>query len=295
MIRRTFQLIRGVGPSRERDLWARGIARWDEFFGELARKNVVLSARQDSGAQAALRQAEEALASRDLRALAALLPPREHWRLLREFEPGAVYFDIETDGRSRASPTVVGLFHAGGHEVFIQGRNLDALPEAMARFDFWVSFNGTVYDVPVLKAHFGAFPEPAVHLDLRFFCRRFGLRGGLKSLEQELGFGRPPHLCGVGGLEAVLLWREFQRTADLTALRLLVEYNLYDSIQLKTLAARAFNRALETLGVDEAPMRVFERGDVLYDVTRTLLALGPEGRERDLLARLRDRDLDNPS
>lgn len=291
MIRRTFQIIRGVGPSRERDLWASGVARWDDFLAEVARKNVVLSARQDPGMQAALRQAEEALAARDLRALAGLLPQREHWRLLREFEPEAVYFDIETDGRSRSAPTAVSLFHAGGHEVFILGRNLGALPEAMARFPLWVSFNGTVFDVPVLKAYFGEFPEPAAHVDLRFFCRRFGLRGGLKRLEDELGFGRPPHLRGVGGLEAVLLWREFQATGDVAALRLLVEYNLYDSIQLKTLAARAFNRALEVLGIDEPPMAVFERGDVLYDVTRTLLALGPEGRELELLARLRDREV----
>ncbi len=282
MIRRTFQLIRGVGPSRERDLWARGIAQWDDFHAELARKNVVLSARQDPGAEAALWQAEEALARRDLAALAGLLPPREHWRLLREFEPEAVYFDIETDGRTRAAPTVVSLFHAGGHEVFILGRNLALLPEAMARFPLWVSFNGSVFDVPALKAYFGAFPAPAAHVDLRFFCRRFGLRGGLKHLEQTLGFGRPPHLCGVSGLEAVLLWREIQATGDVAALRLLVEYNLYDSIQLKTLAARAHNRALEALGVDGAPMPVFDRGDVLYDVTRTLLALGPEGRERDV-------------
>ena len=288
MIRRTFQLIRGVGPSRERDLWARGITRWEQF---LDRNEVVLSTRQDPAARDAIREAERALVARDLAALARAIPSREHWRLFGDFEQDAVFFDIETDGRARQAPTVVSLFHAQGFEVFLLERNLDALPEALGRWPLWVSFNGTVFDVPVLKAWFGDFPEPAAHLDLRFFCRRFGLRGGLKRLERELGFPRPPHLCGVDGLDAVLLWREYKENASLAALRLLVEYNLYDAIQLKTLAARAFNRALESLDADEPPLAVFERGDVLYDVTRYLLALAPEGRERELLASLRDRDL----
>ncbi len=31
MLQRTFQHIPGVGPWREKDLWARGFRTWDDF------------------------------------------------------------------------------------------------------------------------------------------------------------------------------------------------------------------------------------------------------------------------
>jgi len=286
MIRRTFQLIRGVGPSRERDLWAEGIRSWDDFPPEGGA--IALSARLDVTARERLVEARAALEARDLSTLGKMVPPREHWRLYREFEREAVYFDIETEGATGA-PTVVSLFHAEGFEVFIAGRDLDRLPEAMVRWPLWVTFNGSSYDVPILSAYFGsAFPTPALHLDLCHVCRRLGWKGGLKRIEDRLGFGRPPHLRGVGGLDAVFLWRYWLANKDLAALRLLVEYNLYDSVQLRTLAQRAYHRALELTGLD-APgfSHVFERGDMLYDVTRFLMAMGPAGAEAEALERAR--------
>jgi uncharacterized protein YprB with RNaseH-like and TPR domain len=84
------------------------------------------------------------------------------------------------------------------------------------------------FQLPALKAHFDSFPTPAAHLDLRFVCRRVGFSGGLKQIEDRLGFGRPPHLKGIDGWDAVILWRIYGRDLDLEALRFLVEYNLYD-------------------------------------------------------------------
>jgi hypothetical protein len=159
----------------------------------------------------------------------------------------------------------------------------------MRRWPLWVSFNGTVFDAPVLKRFLDEMPAPAVHLDLCHLCRRLGWRGGLKKLEDKLGFGRPQHLRGVDGLDAVFLWRYWKHFKDIAALRLLVEYNVYDSIQLRTLAARAYNHGIERLGLDEPPMAVFERGDVLYDVTRYLLSLGPEGNDEMALEQALDR------
>ena len=286
MIRRTFQLVRGVGPSRERDLWAEGIHCWDDFPPEGGA--VAISARIDGVARDRLAQARTALEARDLSTLAKMVPPREHWRLYREFEREAVFFDIETEGMTGV-PTLVSLFHADGFEVFLLGRDLDDLPEALARWPLWVTFNGASFDVPVLSDYFGrAMPQPALHLDLCHVCRRLGWKGGLKRIEDTLGFGRPAHLRGVDGLDAIFLWRYWLGTKDLAALRLLVEYNLYDSIQLKTLAQRAYNRGVEKSGLDAPGFdRIFERGDVLYDVTRFLLELGPAGAEGDALERAR--------
>jgi uncharacterized protein YprB with RNaseH-like and TPR domain len=274
VIERSFQLIPGIGPWRERDLWSRGLLDWQAFRAAPGRSE--LPAGQAEFLEVRIGEAEEALANRDLGRLAALLPSREHWRLYPTFLDEAVFFDIETDGAVDGRPTVVSLFDRRGLHVFVQGRNLDELPEALRHSRLWVTFNGRCFDVPVLRRHFRYLPKPAVHLDLRFFCRRVGLRGGLKSVEQMVGIARPPHLRGVGGWDAVLLWRTWTSNDEIAALRFLVEYNLYDAFQLRALADVAYNRAVEQLAFDGERITLWERGDVLYDVSRLLLALGTE-------------------
>jgi uncharacterized protein YprB with RNaseH-like and TPR domain len=289
MLRRTFQVIPGVGPWREKDLWARGILTWDDFPSA----GVVLGRKLDEEARRRLDLAREALARHDLKALAAMVPPREHWRLYPEFAHEAVFFDIETDGAEVHAPTVVGLFHEAGLHTFIQGRNLEAVPEALAARRLWVTFNGTCFDVPVLRRHYGeGFPEPEAHIDLRFVCRRVGLSGGLKEIEDKLGLSRPPHMRGVNGWDAVLLWRAYRERGDVEALRYLVEYNLYDSFQLRSLMDLAYNRAVDALNMDVPRLPVFDRGDVLYDVSRLILELGPSERDLRVLERVRAQDRD---
>jgi hypothetical protein len=287
MLERTFQVIPGVGPWREKDLWARGLRTWDDF----PTVGTVLGQKLDDGARKRLAQAREALARRDLKALAAMVPPREHWRLYPEFQHDAVYFDIETDGATDQVPTVVALFDDAGLHVFIQGRNMDELPEALAKRRLWVTFNGSCFDVPVLRNYFGkAFPQPDAHIDLRFVCRRLGLGGGLKDIEDKLGLGRPPHMKGVNGWDAVLLWRAYLGRGDVEALRFLVEYNLYDSFQLRSLMDLMYNRGADELNLDVPRLPVFDRGDVLYDVSRFILELGPLERDLRVLERVRSQD-----
>ncbi len=260
MIRNTFQLIPGVGPWREKDLWARGILTWDDF--PASEPAVGMSRRMDGLVRLRIEESRAALRNRDLKRLAELIPPREHWRLYAEFQREAAFFDIETEGGSLVQPTVASVF-------------------------LWVTFNGSCFDIPALKAHFDSFPTPPVHVDLRFACRRVGLSGGLKQIEDRLGFGRPPHLKGIDGWDAVILWRAYGRDLDLEALRFLVEYNLYDSFQLKTLVEKVYNRAVDLLGCEVPRVSVFDRGDVLYDLSKLLLALGRPEHEPRLRARLR--------
>jgi hypothetical protein len=75
----------------------------------------------------------------------------------------------------------------------------------------------------------------------------------------------------------VWLWRHGQR-GDKRALRLFAEYNLYDTINLRTLMGLGYNRLLEDIDVggaqlDARPVPVSHRGDVLYDVSNILLGL----------------------
>ena len=262
MIERTFQFIPGVGPYLEKQLWARGIRDWS-FFPDAG--PAVLGGKKDAEARNLIRAATGLFEQGDLAGLAALFPAREQWRLYDAFASDAVFFDIETDGGEPQAPTVVALFsQRAGLELFVEGRNMAALPAALAAHRLWVTFNGSLFDVPVLATHFGAgFPEPALHLDLRFICQRLGLRGGLKRIEEALGLTRPPHMRGVTGADAVVLWREYLRTGRKDVLRFLVEYNLYDAFQLRTLMDLAWNLRLEEVG-EVALRRVpYDRAEVM--------------------------------
>ena len=72
MIERSFQLLPGIGPWRERDLWSRGLLDWGAF--RAAPHLSGLPARQAESLAARIAEAEAALAYRDLACLAALLP-----------------------------------------------------------------------------------------------------------------------------------------------------------------------------------------------------------------------------
>lgn len=293
MLQRTFQHIPGVGPYREKDLWAQGIRTWDDF-PEAGTGAPAISKKSDGVAREYIAKAREALARRDLRALAELVPSREHWRLYPDFAEDALFFDIETDGKEQQLPTVVSLYDSAGLHVYLLGRNMDELPEAMAARRLWVSFNGTCFDAPVLRDYFGEsrFPKPDAHIDLRFVTKRLGMGGGLKEIEDSLGVGRPPHLRGVNGWDAVLLWRAYKARGDIEALRFLVEYNLYDAFQLRTLMDVAYNKGADDLNQDVPRLPVFHRGDVLYDVSKIILELGPTERDMETIARVRSQDRD---
>jgi uncharacterized protein len=266
---RTFQLSRGVGPWREKDLWARELATWEDFE-RAAAGGVVMSARLDRELLLGIERARRALEARDLPALAALVPAREHWRLYGHFPDAAAFLDIEAD--AEASPTVVGVLDRAGVASFRRGHSLEGVPERLAASPLWVTFNGGAYDLPALGRHFERFPVAPVHVDLRFLIRRARLEGGLKAVERELGLGRPPHLEGVRGLDAIRLWREWTHHQELGALRLLVEYNLYDAINLRSVLEWTAWRLAEQYAwaVQRGP--IFQRGDVLYDVSRLVLA-----------------------
>jgi uncharacterized protein YprB with RNaseH-like and TPR domain len=265
MITSTFRHIAGLGPMRERQLWARGVTGWSALpDGE------VLSPRLDGRLREGVRQSLERFQAGDLDHFAARLPQTEHWRLLPHLLEGAAFVDVEVGSRPD-DLAVVGVLDAQGVRAFVGGRDLDAFPERAARWTCLVTFNGAAFDVPALRRAFPGWAPPAAHVDLRHCFARLREPGGLKQLEARLGLFRPPHLSGLDGQGAVALW-EAQQRGDGAALRRLVEYNLYDVFHLKPLAELAYNRLVRRTGMPARELAVTERGALLYDVSRALEA-----------------------
>jgi len=281
MLQSTFQLVRGLGPAGERRLWRAGVARWGDL-GAAGPK--VVSKRSAPLLADAVEVAADALGRGDVGRLAALLPAAERWRLLGAFGDDAVYLDIETgdDVWGREGISAIGVLDRRGPRLMLAGRDLETFPRLARDWRLLVTFNGSSFDVPILRRAFPEWTPPAAHVDLRHVLARLGHHGGLKLIEDELealSLARPAHLRGIDGWDACNLFRR-GRDGDRRALRLFAEYNLYDVINLRTLAAYAYNAlAAEEIAAAPAlrdhvsPLPVPLRGDVLYDVSKLLLAL----------------------
>lgn len=238
MIKHTFVHLPGVGLKTEAQLWRQGLATWDDLL-ELRRLEGLGAARL-ALFQTLLRESLQRLDQPAY--FAACLPGGEHWRLFRHFRARTAYLDIETSGAGwpDQAVTVVGLYDGRTLQQFVLGQNLREFPAALADVDVLVTFNGSQFDVPVLRASFPDLPIPALHLDLRFILARLGHKGGLKSIEPRFGILRPPEVAAMDGYDAVLLWERWQR-GDRRARELLLEYNREDVLNLEILMERAFD------------------------------------------------------
>lgn len=256
ILERSFVVIDRVGERTERRIWEQGVSHWDEF---LDRTTVGPFGRdRKSQADHELGMAKEALARRDVPALAARLGTRHLWRLYPSFGDDAAFVDIETTGLSRMSAiTVVGVLRAGRFHNLVRFRDLDrrSLAGALEGARMLVTYNGAGFDLPMLRLHHpvGALDLP--HLDLRFAARRVGLRGGLKHVERELGLLRDREFAMMTGNDAVRLWHLWERKGNARALELLLRYNEADVVNMRTVAREVcarLERALASPGGDGA-------------------------------------------
>ena len=155
--------------------------------------------------------------------------------------PCDAYLDIETTGLvcTYDSLTVVGIYlHDGERGRLIQrvGDDIssDSLSEALAGVRTLFTYNGSRFDLPFIHACLGVdLAREFRHHDLMYDCWRNNLYGGLKSVERQLGIER--RLEGVDGREAVRLWWRYRNDYDEDALKVLLEYNGEDLVNLKTL------------------------------------------------------------
>lgn len=187
----------------------------------------------------------------DPRYFAKTVPPRYHWRLYEWLHPRAVYLDIETD--SFGDITVVGLYGGGQYTPLIRGESLTwlRLKGELSRFDLLVTFCGSSFDLPMLRARFPDLPLVQPHLDLCGLGRQLGYRGDLKTIERMMGIERPPELRGLTGHDAVQHWNRWRHRRDDDARRLLVTYNEADCVNLQPLADAFYCRLVRTSGLED--------------------------------------------
>jgi uncharacterized protein YprB with RNaseH-like and TPR domain len=237
MIESTFVLLNGVGEYTERRLWANGIPNWEAFLTLPSIPGIGKQRKQLHDQD--LLAATASLARGDARYFARRLKTRDSWRLFQRFRLGAVYLDIETTGGASAygDITVVGMYANGQMTSLVKGDTLTArrLELELGRYDLIVTFFGSVFDLPYLRAKFPGLPLDHAHLDLCYAARRLGLRGGLKHLEQSVGIHRSDDLQGLTGWDAVTLWHDAQR-GDQRSRERLLRYNEADCRNLEFLA-----------------------------------------------------------
>jgi uncharacterized protein YprB with RNaseH-like and TPR domain len=251
MLENTFIHIQGIGPKTEKHLWRTGIYTWEKF---LSRKQPVFSGPRDAWIREELEMSEEH--RKDIRFFKDRLASRDLWRLYEAFREKAVFVDIETSGGYQGMDeiTMIGTYDGQEARTFIAGVNLPGFERAIASFDLVITYNGASFDLPFIRRSFPGISLPVAHIDLRNLLGKLKYRGGLKSIERQLGLTRDPSIDQMNGYDAVKLWCRYQE-GDASALDLLVKYNRADTVNLKPLMEIAFAKMKEQLlrGIGNTP------------------------------------------
>ena len=250
MIKNTFSILQGIGEKLERRLWRNGILFWEDFIA--AHTIDFLSNDRKLMYNELLREALQNLTAGHAEYFSKALKHSDHWRLYQAFRETAVALDIETDGRPfnhGGCVTVVGLYDGFDYRALVQGRDLTRkrLEQELTRYDYIITFYGSVFDLPFLWEAFNLTIN-VPHFDLCFSGRKTGLKGGLKKVEEILGVYREPSVKGFNGFDAVRLWSDAQNGSD-EAMELLLTYNRCDTVNLYSLADIIYERLVAQTGI----------------------------------------------
>jgi len=232
----TFIHIPGIGPKTERHLWRNGILTWKQY---LRNKKTFFSPARDAFVRQNLKVSLEN--RNNIHFFLDKLSPADIWRLFGRFKDKAVYLDIETSGLYQGVDeiTVIGLYDGKTAKTFVQGINLAEFESEINTYELVITFNGAQFDLPFIRRQFPNISLPPAHIDLRFFLKKLGYRGGLKAIEKSFGLYRASNIDGMDGYEAVLLWKAYQ-WGDESALDRLIQYNTADIVHLKPLMERGY-------------------------------------------------------
>lgn len=241
MLHQTFIHIPGIGKLTELELWKAGIHSWDDA-DRFEKRFGQVGARLQKRLDEYIPLSRKAIQYKDASFFERLSTLGEAWRVFPEFADQCVYLDIETTGLSSVfdSVTVVGLYDGHKYKVFVEGENLNSLPDHLRNYSVAVTFNGSGFDFRFLKLAFPEMALPPIHIDLRWVTRKLGFKGGLKSIESKLGLTRNKSVDDLTGYDATVLWAKYLR-GEKSALEQLVQYNTEDVVHLKAIMEIAYD------------------------------------------------------
>ena len=251
LLEATFLHSRGIGRTTELKLWEEGARSWEQYLSQ-PETSWPLSPMQRTMLTETAEQSIERLDEEDFAWFAEALPAAEHWRAVPAFGHRMAFVDIETNGGMEPGDlTVVGVFDGRRMSHFVQGDNLHKFPESLDEAAIIVTFFGTGFDLPFLRRAFPSLPMPQLHVDLCYMLRRLGLRGGLKSIENQMGIRRSNSTTGLSGMDAVRLWREYQSGRS-RSLDTLLAYNAEDVRNMSDLLSEGYRKLARKTMLGEA-------------------------------------------
>ncbi len=235
MLRNSFIFLERVNKKKEMSIWEQGVSTWDDFIS--CDEIDGISSFRKKVYDRELMKAKDALFRQDLAYFVSRMPTTEMWRLYGDFSDSCVFLDIET-GYYRNDVVLVGLYDGEETVQLLQGKNLsgEVLHGFLSRFSLLITFNGSSFDIPVLKKRFREYIPRMPHVDLKHLCISIGLSGGLKNIEKELGFERDYSDFFSDAIIAespVMLWDAWSNTGEDKYLEMLLRYNRYDIENLK--------------------------------------------------------------
>lgn len=237
-------MLPGVGTTTERMIWEQGVASWNKLINIDALRGI--SRRRLSTLQEIAADISARLEGGCKMDLMPLIPRAEQWRFLGEWNSVYAALDVECVSAGRDRTPVMISIQKGFSEctTLVRGDDLcwRSFSDALRGARIVITFNGSSFDLPILKEHGYRLPSRAVHIDLRRFCRRAGLYGGLKDIERTLGIGRRRELEFSTEEQVAYLWRIWERLGRCNALSLLQEYNQQDVKSLVLLSRYLYDR-----------------------------------------------------
>jgi uncharacterized protein len=251
MLESTFIHARGIGRNTELRLWECGARTWQDYL-EGDERDWPLSALQRAMLTETVQESVERLDNEDFAWFAEALPAAEHWRAVPAFGHRLAFLDIETNGGMGPNDiTVIGLYDGRKMHQFVAGDNLHTFPEAMEEAAMIVTFFGTGFDLPFIRRAFPQLRLPQLHVDLCYMLRRLGYKGGLKSIEHQMGISRSSGTTGLSGLDAVRLWQQY-RMGHAASLETLLAYNAEDVRNMADLLSEGYKKLARKVLIGEA-------------------------------------------
>jgi len=246
LLRHSFIHLSGVGEHREAAIWRSGIRTWQDFLDNKSFRHKWLLRLSPL-----IEESLERLEKRDASFFHSKLPGGQRWRLYDEFKADCAFLDIETTGlfSGESKITVAGLFDGEELKTFVRGRNLDEFVPELNKYSLIVTYGGSCFDLPFIKAEFELDCVSPAHIDLRYVLHRLGYKGGLKAVERRFGLLREGPIARVDGWIAPILWREYRHGSS-RALEALIRYNAEDVVNLQSLMEKSYSLSLRQIPID---------------------------------------------